>query len=150
MHLKCHISGSKTYRHILAPEVEGGDEMDPVTALAWDPLSTDYLLVANKHCGVRLIDATARAVIMSFQLPSSAAEIQTLCWVHNAPGMFVTGGKWASDFWNMAHTIKDFVLCCCCCCFSSFFLLSFFFPSFFFILPFFFFLLPSSLSSSSS
>ncbi|PVD35249.1 hypothetical protein C0Q70_06530 [Pomacea canaliculata] len=98
--------GSKTYRHILAPEVEGGDEMDPVTALAWDPLSTDYLLVANKHCGVRLIDATARAVIMSFQLPSSAAEIQTLCWVHNAPGMFVTGDVQSGvlRIWSVANT----------------------------------------------
>lgn len=85
--------GSKAARHILAPELDEDDEMDPVMALAWDPLSTEYLLVANKHSGVRLVDVTTRSVITTFLPPSTAAQVQTLSWVHNAPGMFVTGGK---------------------------------------------------------
>ncbi|XP_076467583.1 LOW QUALITY PROTEIN: WD repeat-containing protein 17-like [Babylonia areolata] len=83
--------GSKGVKHILAPEVEDDDDVDPVTALAWDPLSVEYLLVANRHSGVRLVDVTARTVITTFIPPSTAAQVQTLSWVHNAPGMFVTG-----------------------------------------------------------
>lgn len=38
-------SGSKSQKHVLRPEsLEGTDEEDPVSALEWDPLSTDYLL----------------------------------------------------------------------------------------------------------
>ncbi|XP_070198103.1 WD repeat-containing protein 17-like [Littorina saxatilis] len=85
------VIGSKPVRHILAPEVEDDDEADPITALAWDPLSTEYLLIANRHCGVRLVDVTTRSVITAFLPPSTAAQVQTLSWVHNAPGMFVTG-----------------------------------------------------------
>lgn len=37
--------GSKSQKHVLRPEsLEGTDEEDPVSALEWDPLSTDYLL----------------------------------------------------------------------------------------------------------
>lgn len=66
---------------------------EPVTALEWDPLSNDYLLVCNKQFGVRLIDTASISVIMTFQLPSAAAEVQSMDWVHDAPGMFVTGGE---------------------------------------------------------
>lgn len=93
MHSSSRTPGSKAARHILAPELDDDDEMDPVMALAWDPLSTEYLLVANKHSGVRLVDVTTRSVITTFLPPSTAAQVQTLSWVHNAPGMFVTGGK---------------------------------------------------------
>lgn len=35
---------------MLRPEsLEGTDEEDPVSALEWDPLSTDYLLGGTKH-----------------------------------------------------------------------------------------------------
>lgn len=38
-------SGSKSQKHVLRPEsLEGTDEEDPISALEWDPLSTDYLL----------------------------------------------------------------------------------------------------------
>lgn len=38
-------SGSKSQKHVLRPEaLEGTDEEDPVSALEWDLLSTDYLL----------------------------------------------------------------------------------------------------------
>ncbi|KAK7486957.1 hypothetical protein BaRGS_00021773 [Batillaria attramentaria] len=83
--------GSKCARQILSPEQDDSVETDPVTALAWDPLSTDYLLMANQHAGIRLVDATARSVITTFVPPSTAAHVQTLSWVHNAPGMFITG-----------------------------------------------------------
>lgn len=37
--------GSKSQKHVLRPEsLEGTDEEDPVSALEWDLLSTDYLL----------------------------------------------------------------------------------------------------------
>ena len=87
------LAGSKGVKHILAPELDDDEDVDPITALAWDPLSTEYLLVANRHSGVRLVDITSRTVITTFEPPSTAAQVQTLSWVHNAPGMFVTGGQ---------------------------------------------------------
>lgn len=37
--------GSKSQKHVLRPEsLEGTDEEDPISALEWDLLSTDYLL----------------------------------------------------------------------------------------------------------
>lgn len=43
--LPLSFSGSKSQKHVLRPEsLEGTDEEDPVSALEWDPLSTDYLL----------------------------------------------------------------------------------------------------------
>lgn len=78
----------------MRPEsLEGTDEEDPITALEWDPLSTDYLLVANLHYGIRLVDSESLCCITTFNFPSAAASVQCLAWVHSAPGMFVTGGK---------------------------------------------------------
>lgn len=64
-----------------------------MTALEWDPLSTDYLLVANLHYGIRLVDSESLYCITTFNFPSAAASVQCLAWVPSAPGMFVTGGK---------------------------------------------------------
>ena len=61
-------------------------------ALEWDPLSTDYLLMVNTYHGIRLIDTQSLSVISKFQLPSVAAQVHTLAWIHTAPGMFLTGG----------------------------------------------------------
>ena len=78
---------------MLRPEnIEDADEEDPVTALEWDPLSTEYLLVVNTYNGIRLLDSDSLSVIMRFQLPSAAAQVHTLAWINSAPGMFVTGG----------------------------------------------------------
>uniref|UniRef100_A0A3Q1GCY8 WD repeat domain 17 n=1 Tax=Acanthochromis polyacanthus TaxID=80966 RepID=A0A3Q1GCY8_9TELE len=86
--------GSKSQKHVLRPEsLEGTDEEDPVSALEWDPLSTDYLLVSNLHNGIRLVDSEALTCITSFCFPSAAASVQCLAWVPSAPGMFITGGK---------------------------------------------------------
>lgn len=86
--------GSKNQKHVLRPEsLEGTDEEDPVTALEWDPLSTDYLLVANMHNGIRLLDSDSLSCVTAFSLPSAAASIQCLAWVPTAPGMFITGGE---------------------------------------------------------
>lgn len=42
--------GSKSQKHVLRPEsLEGTDEEDPVSALEWDLLSTDYLLGWTKY-----------------------------------------------------------------------------------------------------
>ena len=73
--------------------MEGSDEEDPVAALEWDPLSTEYLLVANTHSGVRLIDTQSHSIIINFQLPSAASQVHTLAWINSAPGMFLTGGQ---------------------------------------------------------
>lgn len=89
-----HFKGSKNQKHVLRPEsLEGTDEEDPVTALEWDPLSTDYLLVANLHNGIRLVDSESLSCITNFSFPSAAASVQCLAWVSSAPGMFITGGK---------------------------------------------------------
>lgn len=66
---------------------------DPVVILSWDPLSNDYLLVANKVTGLRLIDTNSGSVISTFFLPSRAVSTCCFSWVSSAPGMFLTGDK---------------------------------------------------------
>ena len=50
--------------------------------------------MANASTGVRLVDSVSLSLIMSFQCPSAAAKVHTVSWLTNAPGMFVTGGKY--------------------------------------------------------
>ncbi|RUS73072.1 hypothetical protein EGW08_019169 [Elysia chlorotica] len=90
--------GNKAQKHVFKPDAlisptprDNDDEEDPVTTLEWDPLSMDYLLLCNRAAGVRLVDVPGQRVIMFFTLPSAASRVQTMGWVHNAPGMFVTG-----------------------------------------------------------
>lgn len=91
--LRVSIKGNKSQKHVLRPEcLEGPDDEDPVTALEWDPLSADYLLVANSHYGIRLIDSESLYCISTFSCPGAAASVHCLAWVPSAPGMFVTGG----------------------------------------------------------
>uniref|UniRef100_A0A8U8AMW3 Gem-associated protein 5 TPR domain-containing protein n=1 Tax=Geospiza parvula TaxID=87175 RepID=A0A8U8AMW3_GEOPR len=100
-------SGSKNQKHVLRPEsLEGTDEEDPVTALEWDPLSTDYLLVANLHNGIRLVDSESLSCITTFSFPSAAASVQCLAWVSSAPGMFITGDSQVGVLrvWNVSRT----------------------------------------------
>ncbi|XP_069349400.1 WD repeat-containing protein 17 isoform X2 [Eulemur rufifrons] len=99
--------GNKNQKHVLRPEsLEGTDEEDPVTALEWDPLSTDYLLVANLHYGIRLVDSESLYCITTFNLPSAAASVQCLAWVPSAPGMFITGDSQVGvlRIWNVSKT----------------------------------------------
>ncbi|XP_004406527.1 PREDICTED: WD repeat-containing protein 17 isoform X1 [Odobenus rosmarus divergens] len=99
--------GNKSQKHVLRPEsLEGTDEEDPVTALEWDPLSTDYLLVANMHFGIRLLDSESLYCITTFNFPSAAASVQCLAWVPSAPGMFVTGDSQVGvlRIWNVSRT----------------------------------------------
>ncbi|CAL1602627.1 unnamed protein product [Knipowitschia caucasica] len=99
--------GSKSQKHVLRPEaLEGTDEEDPVSALEWDPLSTDYLLVSNLHNGIRLVDTEALSCITSFCFPSSAASVQCLAWVPSAPGMFITGDSQVGVLrvWNVSRS----------------------------------------------
>ncbi|XP_065550951.1 WD repeat-containing protein 17 isoform X3 [Lathamus discolor] len=107
--------GSKNQKHILRPEsLEGTDEEDPVTALEWDPLSTDYLLVANLQNGIRLVDSESLSCITTFHFPSAAASVQCLAWVSSAPGMFITGDSQVGVLrvWNVSHAtpIENFKL----------------------------------------
>nr|KAI8756432.1 WD repeat-containing protein 17-like [Biomphalaria glabrata] len=85
--------GSKSLKHLFKPEDSGEYEenSNPIITLEWDPLSNDYLLICNKLEGVRLVDISSQRLIMQFQLPSAASQVQTLAWIKNAPGMFVTG-----------------------------------------------------------
>ena len=87
--------GKRGQKHVLPPagEDDEPDDEDAVVSLEWDPLSTEYLLVANAHSGVRLVDTAALTTIQRFQLPSAATQVQTLDWIDSAPGMFVTGGE---------------------------------------------------------
>ncbi|XP_036084590.1 WD repeat-containing protein 17 isoform X4 [Rousettus aegyptiacus] len=99
--------GNKSQKHVLRPEsLEGTDEEDPVTALEWDPLSTDYLLVANSHHGIRLVDTESLFCITTFNFPSAAASVQCLAWVPSAPGMFITGDSQVGvlRIWNVSRT----------------------------------------------
>ncbi|XP_039073152.1 WD repeat-containing protein 17 isoform X2 [Hyaena hyaena] len=99
--------GNKSQKHVLRPEsLEGTDEEDPVTALEWDPLSTDYLLVANLHFGIRLLDSESLYCITTFNFPSAAASVQCLAWAPGAPGMFVTGDSQVGvlRIWNVSRT----------------------------------------------
>eukprot|EP00074_Homo_sapiens_P087473 XP_016863181.1 WD repeat-containing protein 17 isoform X7 [Homo sapiens] len=98
--------GNKNQKHVLRPEsLEGTDEEDPVTALEWDPLSTDYLLVVNLHYGIRLVDSESLSCITTFNLPSAAASVQCLAWVPSAPGMFITG-EGACFYFAFHHDCK--------------------------------------------
>ncbi|XP_030672203.1 WD repeat-containing protein 17 isoform X5 [Nomascus leucogenys] len=99
--------GNKNQKHVLRPEsLEGTEEEDPVTALEWDPLSTDYLLVVNLHYGIRLVDSESLSCITTFNLPSAAASVQCLAWVPSAPGMFITGDSQVGvlRIWNVSRT----------------------------------------------
>eukprot|EP00063_Salmo_salar_P075610 XP_014050445.1 PREDICTED: WD repeat-containing protein 17-like [Salmo salar] len=99
--------GSKNQKHVLRPEsLEGTDEEDPVTALEWDPLSTDYLLVANLHNGIRMVDSEGLTCVTTFSFPSSAASVQCLAWVPSAPGMFITGDSQVGvlRIWNVSRS----------------------------------------------
>ncbi|XP_021120602.1 WD repeat-containing protein 17 isoform X2 [Heterocephalus glaber] len=99
--------GNKNQKHVLRPEsLEGTDEDDPVTALEWDPLSTDYLLVANLHYGIRLVDSESLHCITTFNFPTAAASVQCLAWVPSAPGMFITGDSQIGilRIWNVSRT----------------------------------------------
>ncbi|XP_006736108.1 WD repeat-containing protein 17 [Leptonychotes weddellii] len=102
-----NTKGNKSQKHVLRPEsLEGTDEEDPVTALEWDPLSTDYLLVANMHFGIRLLDSESLYCITTFNFPSAAASVQCLAWVPSAPGTFVTGDSQVGvlRIWNVSRT----------------------------------------------
>lgn len=101
----CNIGG-KSQKGICRPESEDEDEDDPVTALEWDPLSADYLIMTNTFHPVRLIDTVSGTVITEFKLPSAAANVHTLAWISGAPGMFVTGDVKSGilRMWNVSKS----------------------------------------------
>ena len=72
---------------------EGKYRQDCVTDLQWDPLSTDFVLVATESGTLRLIDTERQIIVMGYKLPKGETNIRKFCWVTNAPGMFLSGGK---------------------------------------------------------
>ncbi|XP_074650106.1 WD repeat-containing protein 17-like [Tubulanus polymorphus] len=98
-------TGQRPEKHFGRPDItEGSEESDSVTDLQWDPLSTSYLLVANTSTDVRLIDTDSLTVIMTFQLPSVAAQVHAIAWISTAPGMFLTGDLHSGvmRLWNVS------------------------------------------------
>uniref|UniRef100_A0A669PY69 WD repeat domain 17 n=1 Tax=Phasianus colchicus TaxID=9054 RepID=A0A669PY69_PHACC len=98
--------GFRNQKHVLRPEsLKGADEEDPVTALEWDPLSNNYLLVANLHNGIQLVDSESAFSLVKFNFPNAAASVQCLAWVPSAPGMFITGDSQVGvlRIWNVSH-----------------------------------------------
>ena len=100
------LLGCKPQKQVCLSEEDSssGDDEDRVTCIEWDPLSVDYLLVATRRCSVRLIEINKLSVVMSFALPSAAAEIQSLAWIDSAPGMFVTGGNYSYTYYSALET----------------------------------------------
>jgi len=89
--LSLFISGKRT-KHTMKGRADNTEKsLDPVLAALWDPLSSDYLLVARKATGIQLIDVKAMLVINRFHLPSKMISTITMSWIDSAPGMFVTG-----------------------------------------------------------
>jgi WD repeat-containing protein 17 len=84
-------SGNKVHKHALSAEDPANSNVS-VKSIEWDPLSTDYLLVATAQSTIMLVDSNTASVVMCFELPSAAAETHTLAWLSCAPGMFITGG----------------------------------------------------------
>ena len=85
--------GQKTRKHELHLDEEMSSSDDnPVQNMEWDPLSQDYILVTYLQGRMKLIDSNTLTVITQYSLPSAAARVKTLSWIHNAPGMFITGG----------------------------------------------------------
>uniref|UniRef100_H2Z7K9 Gem-associated protein 5 TPR domain-containing protein n=1 Tax=Ciona savignyi TaxID=51511 RepID=H2Z7K9_CIOSA len=70
-------------------------EDNAVVALAWDPLSHDYLLVSRKQTGTQLVDVKSCCVITTFSLPSKMVSTTTISWIDSAPGN-VFNGRWES------------------------------------------------------
>jgi len=83
--------GNKVHKHVLGPEDTISTDV-AVKSIEWDPLSTEYLLIATAQSTFRLVETGTALVVMNFELPSAAAETHTLAWIPSAPGMFITGG----------------------------------------------------------
>lgn len=103
-----YLNNKKPKKHILRDEnIEDNDELDPILALEWDVLSNDYILVASKLSGLRLLDSEKDLCISTFQLPSKAIHIRTLAWITDAPGLFLTGDSNSGilRIWNVSKQL---------------------------------------------
>ncbi|XP_021348279.1 WD repeat-containing protein 17-like [Mizuhopecten yessoensis] len=102
----CYVGG-KCHKHVCPPDEDSDtEEDDPVTALEWDPLSSDYLIVANTFGTIRLIDSNSLTIIIRFVMPSVATQVSSLSWIDSAPGMFVTGDTKTGVLrvWNVSRS----------------------------------------------
>nr|XP_053636053.1 WD repeat-containing protein 17-like isoform X1 [Cherax quadricarinatus] len=71
---------------------EGGEDNEDHTlvTLEWDTCSPDYILVAYRGGALWLVDVNSMRIITKYIMPISAS-VNTLAWLPDAPGMFVTG-----------------------------------------------------------
>ncbi|XP_076315846.1 WD repeat-containing protein 17-like [Tachypleus tridentatus] len=89
-----YLKSQKPKRHVkLNLGTEDNTESCAITGLEWDPLSPHYLLIAIQNSGLLLADTSGNALqtIMIFNMPSKASTVQTVAWIPDAPGMFVSG-----------------------------------------------------------
>ena len=83
--------GSKSQKHVLRPEaLEGTDEEDPVSALEWDLLSTDYLLGWTNYLSFESIDAINVTLFITHS-PEHTDISQPLPVIISSMYMFVNG-----------------------------------------------------------
>jgi hypothetical protein len=75
------LEDKKPKKHILKGDEDSDEPLDPILALEWDVLSNDYLLVASKENGLRLLDTENNTTIVRYQLPSKAVYIRALSWL---------------------------------------------------------------------
>nr|CAB3267685.1 WD repeat-containing protein 17 [Phallusia mammillata] len=104
--LSLFLSGKRN-KHCLRPSEESNTgDVDPVLAVLWDPLSSDYLLVSRKVSGMQLVDTNSLSVITEFMMPSKMISTKSLSWVDSAPGMFITGDQEAGvlRLWSVSHS----------------------------------------------
>ncbi|XP_022258467.1 WD repeat-containing protein 17-like, partial [Limulus polyphemus] len=92
-----YLKSQKPKRHIKlncgADDNTINTENCAITGLEWDPLSPHYLLIAVQNSCLLLADISGNTLhtIMIFNMPSKASTAQTIAWIPNAPGMFISG-----------------------------------------------------------
>ncbi|XP_067950044.1 WD repeat-containing protein 17-like [Watersipora subatra] len=101
------IPGKRPRKHIII-SVEDGDgdgaSRYKVIDLQFDLHSTDYALVISYKAELVLISTESMTVMGWYNLPSKAAHVQTIAWVPDASGLFVTGDLESGilRLWNVA------------------------------------------------
>ncbi|ROT79673.1 putative WD repeat-containing protein 17 isoform X2, partial [Penaeus vannamei] len=77
-------------RYSAFPEGAEDNEDHSLVTLEWDTCSPDYILVAYRGGSLWLVDINSMMIITKYMMPISAS-VNTLAWLPDAPGMFVTG-----------------------------------------------------------
>ncbi|XP_047481224.1 WD repeat-containing protein 17-like [Penaeus chinensis] len=83
-------SDSGKSRYSAFPEGAEDNEDHTLVTLEWDTCSPDYILIAYRGGSLWLVDINTMMIITKYVMPISAS-VNTLAWLPDAPGMFVTG-----------------------------------------------------------